>query len=152
MGLIKKQAGVEIDFDKKASEFCNRFPLIKNCTQICAQGRLYVHKYGPSLFESLIRHYYKGDLFNCDAFKWITLDFSLYEKVGVCVLLGDFDTVGITPTGFTNTLNELDKHILNLNNVDLYLRCTRSKCDVLKYTRIGNGDWRLEQWDSSENK
>lgn len=153
MGLIKKQAGIEVDFDKKAREFCDRFQIMKNCTHICAQGRLFVHKYGATTFEVLLRHYYKGDLFKCDAFKWITLDFSLYEKIGVCVLLGgDFDTMGITPNGFTNTLNELDERILNLNKVDLYIRGTYSKCDVLKYTRIGNGDWRLEQWDSSENK
>lgn len=152
MGLIKKQAGVEVDFDKKANEFCDRFRVIKNCTQICAQGRLFVHKYGPSVFEVLVRHHYKGDLFNYDAFKWVTLDFSLWQKDGVSILLGDFDTMGITPNGFTNTLNELDEHILNLNKVDLWIRGTKSKCDILKYVRIGNGDWRLEQWDSSENK
>lgn len=152
MGLIKKQAGVEVDFDKKAREFCDRFQIMKNCTQICAQGRLFVHKYGPSVFEVLLRHHYKGDLFECDAFKWVVLDFSLYEKIGVTVLLSDFDTIGITPNCFANTLNELDEHILNLNKVDLWIRGTKSKCDVLKYIRIGNGDWGLEQWDSSENK
>ena len=99
-----------------------------------------------------MRHYYKGDLFKCDTFKWITLDFSLYEKTGVAVLLDNFDAMGITLNGFANTLNELDEHILNLNKVDLCIRGTKSKSDILKYTRIGNGDWRLEQWDSSENK
>jgi hypothetical protein len=99
-----------------------------------------------------VRHHYNGDLFKCDAFKWIVLDFSLWEKEGVSVLLGGVEAMGITPNGFANTLNELDKHVLNLNKVDLWIRGTKLKYDVLKYTRIGNGDWRLEQWDSSENK
>ena len=143
MGLIKRQAGVEVDFNEKAREFCDRFYIMKSCTQICAQGRLFVHKYGPSVFEVLVKHYYNYDLFNCEAFNWIVLDFSLY-KDGICVLIYDLDIMGITPSGFANTLNELDKHIINLNTVELHTRGSGSKNDILKYVRVGNGDWRVE--------
>ena len=150
MGLIKRQAGVEVDFDKKAREFCDRFYIMKNCTQICEQGRLYIHKYGPSVFEVLVKHYYNCNLFNCDAFNWIALDFSLYKECGIGIVMPDFDAMGITPHGFVNTLNELDEHIINLDKVDVYIKSTKSKSDILKYVRIGDGDWKLEQihiWD-----
>ena len=139
MGLIRRLARVDVDFDKKAREFCDRFLVVKNCTQICEQGRLYVYVYGPTVFQFLVSHYYKGDLLTCDAFNWIVLDFSLYKEDGVHILIYDWNLMGTSPSEFVNALNELDKHIINLNEIKLH-----TKGNILKYTRIGNGNWKLE--------